>query len=274
MYKDEAYDFDQFIGHMHPELAGGNPPWPVGVRDHLSPVWDEIKDKTLQSAYTHVETRLNETKGNVSLFGLTIFRQQMLVYGSGALLILVCAMMFSVRRLDAATVLGFPGPASFPDQLAPALTFLSTVALPIVTFGYIIVRFGEAHLSGETVASGLAAGAGAICAILSYRWILERRRPQLSEAGRQSVELVKAQVASYGRAAMRPSRVLGRVLLIWMMDASCFSRPLVFFGSPVIQATRAAENGSTRDSSEAARSGWCSIVDRHVFSCPGGTGPL
>jgi len=212
-YKDEAYDFDQFIRRMHPELAGGNPSWSVGVREQLSPVWGEIKDKTLAAAYTHVETRLNETKGNVSLFGLTIYRQQMLVLGSVALLILVCAMMFSIRRLDAAATLDFPGPPLFPNRLAPALTFLSMVALPIVTFGYFIVRFGEASLSGETVASGLAAGAGAICAILSYRWILELRRPQLSEADQQRVELAKAQVASYGRAALRPSRVLGRVLL-------------------------------------------------------------
>jgi hypothetical protein len=221
-YKYEAYDFDHFIRVMNPELlkpsltqrvVEGKQSWSAGVREQLSPIWGEIKDKTLAAAYAHVQTQLNEAKGNVTLFGLTIYRQQMLVFGSVALLILLCAMMFSVRRLDAATVLGFPGAASFPEHLAPALTFLSTVALPITTFGYIIVRFGEARLSGETVVSGLAAGVGAICALLSYRWILDLRRPQLSEADRKRVELAKAQVASFGRAALRPSRVLGRVLL-------------------------------------------------------------
>ena len=212
-YKDQAFGFDQFIQEMHSELAGVNPPWPVGVREHLSPVWDEIKNKTLAEASTHLETRLNETKGNVSLFGLTIYQQQMLLSGSAALLILVCAMMFSVRRLDRAAALDFPGPSPVPGQLASGLTFLSMVALPIVTFGYFVVRFVEPRLSAETIAFSLIAGAGAICAILSYHWLLELRRPELSEADRHRVELGKAKVASYGRAALRPSRVLGWVLL-------------------------------------------------------------
>ena len=53
----------------------------------------------------------------------------------------------------------------------------------------------------------------------------------------------------------------------------CFFAPCIFFGSPVSQATRAAENGSNRDSSEAALVAWM-VASHGFFSCPGGTGPL
>ena len=44
-----------------------------------------------------------------------------------------------------------------------------------------------------------------------------------------------------------------------------FLHPLYFRGSPVTQAMRAAENGSTRDSSEADRIGRHCLVHGHGF---------
>lgn len=212
-YRDEAYDFDQFVRRMVPQLAQGDAPWPARVHEHLSPVWAEIKDMTLAAASTHVQTRLDATRGNVDLFGFTLHRQPLLVSGSVALLILSCAMMACVRRLDATTVLDFPWPASFPLPLAPALTLASTVILPIMTFGIVVARFGEARPTGAMVACGIAVCAGTVCSLHSYRWILRLRRPPLTESDRQRRALAKARVASFGRAALRPSRVLGRVLL-------------------------------------------------------------
>lgn len=234
-YRNKASDFDQFIRRMHPELAEVNPPWPMGVREQLAPVWGEIKDETLAAAYAHVEARLNETRGNVSLFGVTIYRQQMLVFGSAALLAMTCAMMFSARRLDLVSARDFPGPLLSSGRLASALTFVSMVAFPILTFGYLIVRLAEARLPGEMLASGVAAGAGSICAILSYWWILKRRKPELSAADRQRDKLAKKRVASYTRAALRPSRVIGWVLLaigfiLGPVGAATFSLHLIGLG--------------------------------------------
>jgi len=212
-HKDAGYDFDEFIRRMHPKLAGLNPPWTEAVRERLSPVWGDIKGKTLAGALAFVETRLNETRGNVSLLGLTIHRQPMLVFGPSILLIPVVVLMLSLRRLDTSAPLDFPGPPLFPKRLAPALTLLSVVMFPIVTCGFFFVRFGEARPSPETVAFGLSAGACAIGAILSYRRILEVGRPRLSAADRERIALAKRQVALYGRSALRPSRMIGYLLL-------------------------------------------------------------
>jgi hypothetical protein len=159
----------------------------------------------------------------------------MLVFGPAVLLILMCFMTFSVRRLDTTTAHDFPGFHIFPSRFVSALTFLSMVALPIATFGFYFLRFGEARLSGETYAFCLAAAAGAICAILSYWWVLKLRRPQLSDADRKRLELAKTHVASYRRATFRPSRVVGRVLLgvgfiAWPVGAVVFALDLIALG--------------------------------------------
>ena len=55
-YKHEVYDFDHFIRDMNPELlkpsraqtvVGEKQSWSAGVREQLSPIWGEIKDKAL-----------------------------------------------------------------------------------------------------------------------------------------------------------------------------------------------------------------------------------
>lgn len=231
----EVYDFEHFIRDMHPNLvnpsrtrgvAEGSRSWPVGVLEQLAPVWGEIKDRTPAAAYAHVQTRLNETKGNVNLFRLTIYRRQILVVGSTVLLFALCVLLLHImrlndlRRIGAAPLPDFQWLPLFSSQVARVVTFFSLVVLPVVTFGFILARFGKAQLSAETVAAALAAGAGALCAVQIHRSVLELRRlnaigvglPVPSRVDERRAKLLKTRMAS--RAAGRPSRILGRVLLV------------------------------------------------------------
>ncbi len=211
--RDELEDFDQFVRKMVPELDDGQAPWPQRVRQQLAPVWDEIKDLTLGTASLHVRERLDATRGSLALFGVTLHRQQMLVFGSMVLLALSCALALGVRRLDPATVREFPLQAALAGPLDPAWSLMSTLLLPFVAGALMLVHLGDARLTGTTVVSGLALCAGALCALQSGWQILRLRRPPPSESEQQRIARTRASVAAFGRSAMRPSRVLGRVLL-------------------------------------------------------------
>ncbi len=183
-HKPEAYDFEHFVRDMNPELvepsrtnniAGMTQPWSMSVRERLAPVWDEIKDRTLAAAYTHVQARLSETKGTVTLLGLTMHRQVNLFLASIILLVAQGALLLRVKfakdilRNDAGPMPDFPWFPLFSGWLARVLTFLSFPALPVMTFGFLLVRFGKADFSAGTVAAALAAGVGGILAVQAYR---------------------------------------------------------------------------------------------------------
>jgi hypothetical protein len=230
--KHETYDFEHFVRDMNPELvelsrtnniAGMTQPWSMSVRERLAPEWDEIKDRTLDAAYTHLQARLSETKGTVTLLGLTMHRQVNLFLASIILLVAQGALLLRVNfakdmlRNDAGPMPDFPWFPLFSGWLARVLTFLSFSALPVMTFGFLLVRFGKPDFSARTIAAVLAAGVGGILAVQAYRSALELQRITAIGRGRvdeRRVKSVKARMAPRARTGSRRSRVFGRVLLV------------------------------------------------------------
>lgn len=130
----------------------------------LRPFWERIADMGTENATLFLQERIEATThGSLSLFGVSVDRDLVLLAGPAALLALILFFLLHLKHVNAPapwskyeveSTRDFPWVACFQDWLSAAATYTCLVGLPIGASLLLLVKHGESGESTTTWGAG------------------------------------------------------------------------------------------------------------------------
>jgi hypothetical protein len=119
----------------------------------LKPFWERIADMGTENATLFLQERIEaSTQGSLSLFGVVVDRNLILLAGPAALAVLMIFFLLHLRHTNASaswdehevqSAINYPWIACFQDRLSGAVTYGCFVGLPVGASFLLLLKHGE-----------------------------------------------------------------------------------------------------------------------------------